>query len=196
MGCVIIKILVAWAVRDQLKNQLCKMSKMGKAPTPKGEGDCLLRKGEVGLTLVLGLNNQTRILELTNQSRHLLIRQLGTLGNLLLDLGHSVQTIGGHTVQNGGLDTLVDSLLSSGLLLGRVLLGEQFDLVVDETQNLVHGDGANLGIGRGLDVGTDGGEILALGHLLHSINPFWFVRFSFLFVILLYHKSGDLSIPF
>jgi hypothetical protein len=39
----------------------------------------------------------------------------------------------------------------------------------------------------------NGGEVIALGHLLHSINPFWFGRFSFLFVILLYHTWGSLS---
>jgi hypothetical protein len=36
VGCVIIKIPVAWSVRDRLKSQLCKMPKTGKTPTPEG----------------------------------------------------------------------------------------------------------------------------------------------------------------
>ena len=38
MGCVIIKIPVAWAMRDRLKKSIVQNTENGKAPTPKGEG--------------------------------------------------------------------------------------------------------------------------------------------------------------
>ena len=136
----------------------------------------LLREGEVSLALVLSADDDAIVLHLAQESGNPLVGQVGTLGDFLLDFRHSVEPIGGHAIGNGGLDALIGGLLSCGLLLGRVLLSQKLQLMLDESL---------LSIGQGV-VLQDSGEVVALGHLLvsHGINPFWFVRFSFLFVII------------
>ena len=98
---------------------------------------------EVRPTLFGGLNQQTALDHLIHQRGHFLIGQTSNSGNLLDDLGHGVQTIDFHTLEDCGLESLICNLGCGGFLLTGILLGQEFDFVIDEI-NLCLGQTGHL----------------------------------------------------
>lgn len=114
-------------------------------------------KAKISLALVLGTHHLASLDKLTEQGAHTLVAQLSAGRDGLLNVRDRVQRTRGHGLDDLGLDALVGNLHSRGLLLSRILLGQQLDLVVDEShQSRILG---NLGDS------TQDGKILTLGHL-------------------------------
>ena len=105
----------------------------------------LLRQLEIRLALVDGLDDLALVLELTEQCAHTLVSQLVALGDLLDDFSHRIEALLLHTLHNSGLDDLVSGLLSSQLLLAGVLIIQQLDLMIDESDQT----GIRMKIGQG-----------------------------------------------
>ena len=128
---------------------------MGAGLPPLGS-----RQLEVSLTLLLGADDGASVHHLTEQGRHTLVGHVGTGRHRLDDLGHGVQAVTLHAIDDGGLDRIVCHLLSSRLLLSRVLLRQQFQFMLDEL------DQGRVGLDLGQ--GQQGVVVVTLGELLSS----------------------------